>query len=270
MKWFKHQSTARNDERLSLLEDRCGLEGYGFYFKMLEIVAEVMDQTDKHEVTYSLTRWGRQVNITSKKCLFLFSCCADVGLMIVQRDADNITVKIPNLLKYRDNHTKNLQATNKQEIETEIEQEVDKEKDKQPPKPPAKASAEILPKSELVPEELWDAFIDVRKGLKAKNTLPACRALINQLAKLKAAGHDPVEVVNQSIRSSWKDLYPVKQNAARGSPQHQTVHEKRSETARAMFGDLNDNHNRRIIDVSPSSAAESDRPPLLENGQPIR
>ena len=53
MKWFKHLSTARNDEKIARLEDKCGLEGYGFYFKMLELVAESVDQTDRFEVTYS-------------------------------------------------------------------------------------------------------------------------------------------------------------------------------------------------------------------------
>jgi hypothetical protein len=133
MKWFKHQSTARNDEKIARLEDKAGLEGYGFYFKVLEIVAEVVDASDKHEVTFSLTRWGRQTNITSKKFLFLSQCCADVGLMSVQRVDDDITVKIPNLLKYRDNHTKNLQAASKQEKEEEKEKEREKEKESKVP-----------------------------------------------------------------------------------------------------------------------------------------
>jgi hypothetical protein len=130
MKWFKHESKARNDERLSKLEDKADLEGYGFYFKMLEIVAENMDSSDKCEMTYSLSRWGRQINVTSKKFIFLSQCCHDVGLMFVQRVGDDITVKIPNLLKYRDNHTKNLQATYKQELDKELKVEVELELDK--------------------------------------------------------------------------------------------------------------------------------------------
>ncbi len=136
MKWFKHQSMARNDEKISRLEDKCGLEGYGFYFKMLEIVAEVVDSTDKCDVTYSMSRWGRQTNVTTKKWLYLAQCCADVGLMMMCRGADegltnscrgadDITINIPNLLKYRDNHTKNLQATCKQELEEDTEEEED-------------------------------------------------------------------------------------------------------------------------------------------------
>lgn len=130
MKWFKHQSNARDDERVARLEDKAGLEGYGFYFKMLEIVAQMIDESDRCDVTFSLSRWGRQANITSKKFMFLVQCCADVGLMFVQRSDNDITVKIPNLLKHRDNHTKNLQAASKQELDTDTEKEADKEEEK--------------------------------------------------------------------------------------------------------------------------------------------
>lgn len=134
MKWFKHLSTARNDEKIARLEDIAGLEGYGFYFKMLELVAEIIDATGKCEVTYSITRWGRQANITTKKFLILLQRCSDVGLMSVQRVGDDVTVKIPNLLKYRDNHTRNLQVTSKQEEEEykEEREEEGEEKDSAP------------------------------------------------------------------------------------------------------------------------------------------
>jgi Domain of unknown function (DUF4373) len=127
MKWFKHESQARNDERISRLEDKAGLEGYGFYFKLLEIVASNMDSSNGCGMTYSLSRWGRQANISTKKAVFLLQCCHDVSLIIAQRVNDDMTVNIPNLLKYRDNHTKNLQATSKQELELELDKELDKE-----------------------------------------------------------------------------------------------------------------------------------------------
>lgn len=123
MKWFKHSSSSRSDEKISALEDLAGIEGYGFYFKVLEVIAEVMDTSDSCAVTYSLNRWGRQLNITSKKFLTLSQRCADVGLMSVQRHGDNFTIDTPNLLKYRDNHTRNLQATVKQDKEKEEEKE---------------------------------------------------------------------------------------------------------------------------------------------------
>lgn len=133
MKWFKHYSSARGDERLSSLEDKSGLEGYGFYFKVLEVIAEVMNESDNCSVTYSMTRWGRQLNITTKKFLTLAQRCSDVGLITLQQSGDNFTIAAPNLLKYRDNHTKNLQATCKQDASNlPLEKEKEKEEDKEP------------------------------------------------------------------------------------------------------------------------------------------
>lgn len=192
MKWFKHQSTARNDERVASLEDRAGLEGYGFYFKMLEIVAEVIDQTDRHDVTYSLSRWGRQANVTSKKYLFLLQCCSDVGLMSFQREADNITVNIPNLLKYRDNHTKNLQVTSKQEKEVEI----DKEEKKINKKP----SALALLISHGVSESIAKDWLQIRAKKKQPLTETALKATIREAGQV---GYTLEQAVTLCCERSW-------------------------------------------------------------------
>jgi uncharacterized protein YdaU (DUF1376 family) len=74
----------------------------------------------------------------------------------------------------------------------------------------AKASNENLPIPDFVEIENWNNYLEVRKGLKAKNTVQAIKALATQLKKLVAEGFDANEVVLQSIRSSWKDLYPIK------------------------------------------------------------
>jgi hypothetical protein len=134
------------------------------------------------------------------------------------------------------------------------------------PPAPAKAVADDLPFPANVSSEIWQAFMDVRKGLKAKNTIPAVKALITQLNKLVDAGNNPEEVVLQSIRSSWKDLYEIKSNRQQYPPK-QTVHEKRTATAQAMFGDLaNGNDSGRIIDVSPDDFTEGHRQAIPSNG----
>lgn len=219
MKWFKHLSTASNDERISALEDKVGLEGYGFYFKMLELVAEVMDASGNCEVTYSLTRWGRRTNITSKKWLFLAQCCADVGLITIQRSADDaltnaqrsadkpvtseqqITVKIPNLLKYRDNYSKNLQATNKQDIEVDIDKEVKEEvKEKEThiavasadfvlqknqevevEKPKPKKKSESVEKPDGVDGQVWKDWLQIRKTKRLPLTKTAFDAIVAKI-----------------------------------------------------------------------------------------
>ena len=98
MKWFKHETTARHSEKLAALEERTGLEGYAFYFKTLEIVAGLMDASERHEAEFSPTSWARQTNISTKKWLYLAQCCSEVSLITVQRESDVVSVKIPKLL----------------------------------------------------------------------------------------------------------------------------------------------------------------------------
>jgi hypothetical protein len=149
MKWFKHLSTARNDEKIARLEDKCGLEGYGFYFKILEIVAESVDETDKFEVAYSLTRWSKLVNTSTRKWVRFAIVCSELELIYCKTNAELlqnycktpsnlVAISIPKLLKHRDNHTKHLQVTCKQEVEVEKEKETTVLRASEPEISPAK------------------------------------------------------------------------------------------------------------------------------------
>jgi uncharacterized protein YdaU (DUF1376 family) len=65
--------------------------------------------------------------------------------------------------------------------------------------------------------------------------------------------------------ATWRNW--VRNERQQSPPQKQTVHEKRTATAQAMFGDLaNGNDNGRIIDVSPDDVTESHRQALPSNG----
>jgi hypothetical protein len=127
-------------------------------------------------------------------------------------------------------------------------------------------------KPDFVDPEIWDSFIEVRKGLKARNTDRAIKALITQLTSLKEQGFDPNEVVQQSVRSSWKDLYPIKAQAHKQGiqlkPQYQTSADKQREQAQRMFGDLTNGRGREI-DVS-QDGAEWDRPVIPLLGDDLR
>ena len=58
-----------------------------------------------------------------------------------------------------------------------------------------------------IPAETWQAFMLCRRQAKDADTDYAHRLLIKQLERIKAAGHDPVEAIETSIRSGWKDVY---------------------------------------------------------------
>lgn len=78
----------------------------------------------------------------------------------------------------------------------------------------------ILP--DWIPGDTWAAFMEIRKGKKAKNTDYALKLLVNTLTKLKAAGHDPVDVINTSIKAGWSDVYPPKLPASAMTPGRRT------------------------------------------------
>ena len=102
-----------------------------------------------------------------------------------------------------------------------------------------------LPTQDLVEQETWNSFLELRKKIKAVNSPKAINCLINELTRLSSQGHDPTEVVNQSIRSSWKDVYPLKN---KHPPPARTKLEQTQINARSIFTNQGDSNNERIIE----------------------
>ena len=46
MKWFKHETDVIHSEKMAKLIEEFGFEGYGRYWRIMEIIAERMDETD--------------------------------------------------------------------------------------------------------------------------------------------------------------------------------------------------------------------------------
>lgn len=125
MKWFKHMADAHDDEKLAMLRDEGGFEAYGFYWFMLEVIAKQMDKTDKCYVEYPIKHWQRITGFYPKKLQRLLNVLQMFGLCLVNVQPNFIKVECPNLLKIRDNHSKNLQATCKQEVDIEVDKDND-------------------------------------------------------------------------------------------------------------------------------------------------
>lgn len=71
---------------------------------------------------------------------------------------------------------------------------------------------EKLPLPEWLPLDEWSGFLEVRKK---KNKVPTDRAkqmLIIKLDELRRKGHDPAEVINQSIVNSWSGFFEIRGN----------------------------------------------------------
>jgi hypothetical protein len=75
--------------------------------------------------------------------------------------------------------------------------------------------------------ESWDAFVEMRKKIKAPLTIYAGNLIIRELVKLKSSGEDPQACLDQSIRNGWRDVFPLRDKALRVStvaPEVQKAH----------------------------------------------
>ena len=66
----------------------------------------------------------------------------------------------------------------------------------------------VLP--DWIPKETWQAYCKVRTGKKAKNEPHALGLIVKDLETFRSDGHDPVEVLNNSIKSGWAGVFAPK------------------------------------------------------------
>lgn len=140
MKWFKHISTTYQDEKIAKVIDVLGIEGYGFWWRMLEVVAEKMENNET-EISYPIKYFANIFGFSEKKFEKFLKIFENFEIFFVnfEKKQNNfskksqtvVTVNIPNLLKYRDEWTERkskksgvtrelLETNSAPEIETEL------------------------------------------------------------------------------------------------------------------------------------------------------
>lgn len=86
----------------------------------------------------------------------------------------------------------------------------------------ARADAQDFVLPDWVPADTWAAFMETRKTKKAKSTAYALRLIVKSLETFRDAGHDPVAILNTSIKAGWSDVYPPKVPASAMTPARRT------------------------------------------------
>jgi uncharacterized protein YdaU (DUF1376 family) len=103
-----------------------------------------------------------------------------------------------------------------------------------------------------VPVEPWNGFIEMRRRKRANPTPRAVELLLKELEKLKRSGCDPGEVLDQSTKSNWTDVYKLK-DSQNGTGGGKSPSDKRDGFTRALHRDAD-------IDLGgycdPASAAD--------------
>lgn len=257
MRWFKHMSSSWDEEKLSLVVARHGLAGYGFWWRLMEIVAAQMDETGNASCAFPLKKWTQLFDVQPRVFLGIIKTLQSCGLIVSHSDetcdglASNLSetcskfvpnslktriklikIEVPILLNLKDNHARNLQAKNRIRIDKDKEVELtppyippvrgEADKSKTPPdpqpKPPVKRRSTAEPQlPDWLPKASWDEFTEHRRALRKPLTQLAKTKIINELDRLRASGNDPAEVIDQSIRSGWIGVFPLRPAHARGA-----------------------------------------------------
>jgi hypothetical protein len=110
LKWFKHYSNASDDEFISGLEDEFGLLGYARWWKLLEVIAAQMDESDRCFAEYSWKKWGKFLKTNQNILKTFLEHCQNNSKTFLTESENILRIEVPKLLEIRDNHTKNLQA----------------------------------------------------------------------------------------------------------------------------------------------------------------
>jgi hypothetical protein len=113
MRWFKHLTAARRDEKLARLFHRSGNSGYGVYFRLLEIVGGEMDNSSQRcSLQYPVSTWAAELKVVlPQNVRKQLAVLEEVGLITLTADGLEIEIRIPNLLKYRDEYSRKAEQS---------------------------------------------------------------------------------------------------------------------------------------------------------------
>ncbi len=106
MRWFKHMTGTWQDEKIAELVAEHGFEGYGFYWRTLEIIAANSDENSRYSCQLSAKVWAKLYGISAKRCQKLLEVLAKLRLVRLKISEKIIDISIPNIGKYRDEYSR--------------------------------------------------------------------------------------------------------------------------------------------------------------------
>jgi len=135
MKWFKHETDAKDSEKMKALKHELGWSAVGRYWAVMEIVASKMDGSERCHYEQSESEWLSFLGLKRNKLKTFLECLKNVFKIKVVCSENIIKIEIPNLLKKRDDYSKKSvqgsdSVSTKSPLEVEEEKEVEGDKEK--------------------------------------------------------------------------------------------------------------------------------------------
>ncbi len=134
MRWFKHMTATRQDEKIALMIAKYGPVSYAYWWMVFEAVAlQVEKGGTKNHVTYHVTTWSQVLSVRGSHVRQCLEMLAVSRVVTVVWDQDMATVTIPNLLKYRDEYTSRVgtrsgHSPEQEQIQIQIQKQIQKQR----------------------------------------------------------------------------------------------------------------------------------------------
>ena len=105
--------------------------------------------------------------------------------------------------------------------------------------PSRSVAAPVVDLPTWIPDELWEAFCQMRKQIKKPLSQTAAELALSTLAKLKEDGHEPAEALRNSILNSWAGIFPPNRGIT-AKPASLMDHNRAAseEAKRKLFGEM--------------------------------
>ena len=219
--YFSHDSNAKDDPKCVLLIEQLGLEGYGIYWVLVEILRE----QDEYRYPLSLVpAMARRYNTTTEK---MRTVIMQYGLFSIENDeffySDSLLARMDkkaaisaarkeNAFKRWGDNANVMQLDSKCNA---LAMPVKKRKEKESKEKEIDTEC-LLALSEALREKVFE-FVEHRKKIKSPMTDKAVELFVGKLLSLSTSEPIQLAMINEAIVSGWKSVYPLKgQPAAKG------------------------------------------------------
>ena len=133
MKWFKHETDSMDSEKMKMIIYEFGFEGYGWFWRIMEIIAKQMDETGRCHYDQPVSEWCGNLKVKQRKLRKFLELTTLQSITKAVYSENKLRIEIPNLLKKRDNYTKHLQVADNENVKRfplDVDVDVDAEVDK--------------------------------------------------------------------------------------------------------------------------------------------
>lgn len=257
--WFSHDSNAKDDPKSMKLIDQLGLEGYGIYWTLIEVLR---DQPEFRYPMELLPILARRYNTSGEKMKAVVS---SYGLFSVDEEDNFFSISLNDRMQilegYREQRRmaglKSAAARAQKQLpqSTSVERalndcsnsgQLSKVKESKVKNSKVKESKDIVDSFSLSPELIkkWEEWKAFRKQLKKPyKTLHGEEKALSDLINM--SGGDSVTaslIIQQSIDKEWLGFFPLKNNAKQQLQNEDPVQRIIRETTEIM----NNTDNARI------------------------